>query len=75
MRIQKIIARGNSQGVNIPKGYMNKLGWRRGSHLFLEVAGDALIVRRIPESTPGRAQAWLERRTNGKAKPDAKPTA
>lgn len=68
MRIQKIISRGNSQGINIPQTYLRELGWRRGSHLFLEVVGDALMVRRIPESTPGRAAAWLERRSNGAPK-------
>lgn len=75
MKVQRVIARGNSQGINIPRTYLRALGWRQGTNLFLQIIDGALVVKRIPESTAGRAQAWLERNAHAEATGARKPSA
>ncbi|MCL6552931.1 MAG: AbrB/MazE/SpoVT family DNA-binding domain-containing protein [Firmicutes bacterium] len=49
MTIVTLQQRGNSQAIVIPSFYRRILGWDIGVKLYLEIAGDALVVRRVPD--------------------------
>lgn len=62
MTIVTVSPRGNSFGVVIPSFYRKMLGWHPGTKLYLEIQGDALVLRRVPPAIEQRiADADLRR--------------
>lgn len=52
MRVSRVFRYGNSAGVVLPKALLTSLGWRVGTHVVLEPAGEFIRVRLAPECAP-----------------------
>lgn len=59
MKLVRITPRGNAQGITIPKALLRLLKWRKSNYVYLEVSGDALIVKRAPGVSTRQAEAHL----------------
>lgn len=46
--LAKLLKNGNSEAVTIPKQILAALQWRRGDVIALRLAGEKLILERVP---------------------------
>lgn len=49
MELVKLTKRGNSYGINIPREYLERLGWIAGDRLVLAITAHSLEVLTLKE--------------------------